>query len=762
MAFPPGIPTVTLTGRLQNVAGHTGYGIATITPDAPILASATANTLWAGPEAVSIDPATGQWSIAVIPNDAAGVSPAGWTLHVVVEASGGVVIDRHVSIPTSLGPTVDLADLISVGPNPGSIALVPGPPGPQGPQGPAGPAGATGTTGATGPAGATGPQGPQGQTGITGATGPAGPKGDTGAQGPTGAAGATGPQPPLGAAGAGSTIALRSDDPSTTNSRTPTAHASSHATGGSDPITPASIGAVASSGLDTSVAYPPAYRLPRYPQPAQILTEWQSGHGFTVPGATLVNDTSTYVRGSQCVRLTTPGDSLTYSITGATLVTADATARALRILVRVDDIATLNSLVVQLGTDNTYANGWTWTAQTGATGSNFITSGDWVLMTLGFADATALGTGPRTGLTSLRVRIRDTGAPVTVRLQAAELVADGSAVFPNGCVIITADDGFQSFVDLGRPILDQYGVVATLFLIIDRLGLSGRLTLQGAQDLQRVSGWELACHAYADSVHGATFNGVAAAQLDADCRASKAYAVANHFRGADMIAYPKGQNGKTSDGAQISDILERYFHSAFTTVNKTRETFPPPRYDGIRRISSISSYTGGYDPALITGAGGDLDKVKAAGGVLVLTFHQITTGTPGDTATVSQTDFNSIISGIASRGMTVLTAGEYLRYALTSASSSGTTVDSTTVPKKIGTPAAAGSSTLASPADHIHPRAYWAPEDHGLITWTQDPATCAGGTILGAAGTLNVARVHLPVAATVTNVVLFVSTAGRP
>lgn len=66
---------------------------------------------------------------------------------------------------------------------------------------------------------------------------PTGVQGPTGPAGPTGATGPTGPQPPLGAAGAGPTIALKSDDPSTINARTPTAHATSHGSGGSDPVT---------------------------------------------------------------------------------------------------------------------------------------------------------------------------------------------------------------------------------------------------------------------------------------------------------------------------------------------------------------------------------------------------------------------------------------------------------------------------------------------------------------------------------------------
>ncbi|MGW2580849.1 hypothetical protein ACWCYZ_05830 [Streptomyces virginiae] len=75
--------------------------------------------------------------------------------------------------------------------------------------------------------------------------GPAGPKGDQGE------AGQAGPQPPLGAAGAGADIALRSTDPTTTNSRTPTAHAASHGSGGTDPVTPAAIGAETPAGAQT-------------------------------------------------------------------------------------------------------------------------------------------------------------------------------------------------------------------------------------------------------------------------------------------------------------------------------------------------------------------------------------------------------------------------------------------------------------------------------------------------------------------------------
>lgn len=130
--------------------------------------------------------------------------------------------------------------------------------GPTGATGATGPKGDTGDVGPTGPAGPTGDTGPQGvkgdtgDTGPTGATGPAGPTGDTGATGPTGPEGPTGPAGPnidastttkgvskLSVAPVTSTnpIAVGDNDSRMTDARTPTAHATSHGSGGSDPIT---------------------------------------------------------------------------------------------------------------------------------------------------------------------------------------------------------------------------------------------------------------------------------------------------------------------------------------------------------------------------------------------------------------------------------------------------------------------------------------------------------------------------------------------
>ncbi|MGY0065120.1 hypothetical protein ACWY4P_54030 (plasmid) [Streptomyces sp. LZ34] len=185
----------------------------------------------------------GAWSADLLPN--AGIeSAAGDTLWAVMEgrALDGTPVLTRILVPETGGPywlgdlRADLSGTVSGG---GTVVYVPGPAGPEGPAGPAG---------APGPAGADGDPGP------TGAVGPAGPQGPAGPTGPKGDQGEPGPQPPLGAAGDGPTVALRSDDPTTTDARAPIAHAASHATGGSDPVPAASIGAFTQADADVLAA----------------------------------------------------------------------------------------------------------------------------------------------------------------------------------------------------------------------------------------------------------------------------------------------------------------------------------------------------------------------------------------------------------------------------------------------------------------------------------------------------------------------------
>ena len=263
MAFPAGTPVVTLTGTLPSAVAGTGYGgQAVLTPSA-VLTDTTRHAVYPGGGKTDI--VDGAFTVELIPNDAAGVGPEGWRWYVDLQPSRGQRVSFWADIHGTDGSTIHLDDLVptqapgggTVG-EPGKsayevavdegytgtvtqwLASLVGPAGEQGLQGAPGAKGDTGEPGPTGPQGDAGPAGPAGEQGATGPAGPQGPEGPEGSQGETGPAG---PQPALGAAGAGPTIALRSDDPATTNARTPTTHAASHATGATDPVTPGAIGA---------------------------------------------------------------------------------------------------------------------------------------------------------------------------------------------------------------------------------------------------------------------------------------------------------------------------------------------------------------------------------------------------------------------------------------------------------------------------------------------------------------------------------------
>lgn len=175
------LPTTrVVTGHYVNPAtGAALTGRVIFTPYPEVWTDETGDQILTGGMTATIT--AGAISVTLVTTDATGVEPATGRAWIYEERIDGLPYRRRAfALDAGVG-SVDITDLVVADPAlPGYVR------------------------GATGPAGATGPQGPQ---------------------------------PPLGAAGAGPTIALKSDDPTTTNARTPLAHAASHATGGTDPVT---------------------------------------------------------------------------------------------------------------------------------------------------------------------------------------------------------------------------------------------------------------------------------------------------------------------------------------------------------------------------------------------------------------------------------------------------------------------------------------------------------------------------------------------
>jgi len=110
MGFPTGTPVVTLTGTLPSAVAGTGYGgQVVLTPSALLTDTARHAVYPGGGKADIVD---GTFTVQVIPNDAAGILPAGWRWYVDVQPSKGKRAAFWCDIHGTGGSTVHLDELV--------------------------------------------------------------------------------------------------------------------------------------------------------------------------------------------------------------------------------------------------------------------------------------------------------------------------------------------------------------------------------------------------------------------------------------------------------------------------------------------------------------------------------------------------------------------------------------------------------------------------------------------------------------------------
>lgn len=532
----------------------------------------------------------------------------------------------------------------------------------------------------------------------------------------------------------------------------------------------------ASAIPDTSALYPGAANMPGPLQPSHVITDFQSGHGWTSSGSGTfaLNDTTSgnFISGTQAATAATGGAGAQCDVRKFAGTSYDTTGQLIRLRFRFDSITHLSELDFYAGSSS-LANCWKWSVYVPGL-SAYITSGDWITLTLLFSDATVTGSPSRTAVTDWQFQTWDDSAgTVSAHYQSVELVPDGTAVFPGGVVSVCFDDSYSTPRDNGAwSALDAAGYPATLFTITDRLGLSGYISLADIQARTDRYGWESAGHAYTDADHSVTDTGLTAAALDADARAQRAWLLASGVRGGDGYAYPLGNFGLTSDGGSVIGILRRYYSWNRTTSSRMHETWPPADRYRLRAISGISTFSGGVTPSAVET---QVTSVAAGGGWLILVFHKIVTGAPAATTECALSDFTAIVSAIQAAGIPVMTVGDVLRHydpeykATLPVSLGGTGAASAAAARtNLGTLAAAGnlSDVASASASRVNLGALAAnqlgPADHGLIAWSIPPYHIRGSdnTTTMAPGVLTVVKIPIPYATTITNIVYFLVAAG--
>lgn len=478
-----------------------------------------------------------------------------------------------------------------------------------------------------------------------------GPQGPTGPTGPTGATGATGAQGPPGDISAGGTVSGELD------------------------VT----GRLAAAGF--ALPFLPPVTRPRYfADASSTVTLFQSGHGWTTGGgvgSSNLNDTTDYVRGSQAVSVTTDGTGTGAYVQRLGMSSVNLTGKMLRVLMKIDDITHVKFVNFFVGTSS-LANNFKWIAQrvTSTTSQNWMQSGEWVSVTLQWADVnSAAGSyslsskavpSITTGFTDMRLQVvGDGGGAVKFHVQAVEVLDDTSSTFPEGVVSVTFDDSYQSAYDYARPYMENLGFRGTMFTIADVIGTSTFQTMAQLKSMQNMSGWEIAGHAYTRANHDVGYDTLDAATVHKEVQLLRAWLVDNGFP-SDNFSYPRGFFKTTTDGVSIEELVSKYFNTGRSiNYDAVRESWPPPMPLRMRAVSSVSAQIGSGSvayPANLVADGGLLDRCQQQGMWLQLTFHKITTGAATTTTECSQADFQTVMDGIAARGIKVLPIADVTRF----------------------------------------------------------------------------------------------------
>lgn len=219
-------------------------------------------------------------------------------------------------------------------------------------------------------------------------------------------------------------------------------------------------------------------------------------------------------------------------------------------------------------------------------------------------------------------------------------------------VTFAFDDGHASVFTRALPKLSAYRYPASAYVITDIVGDEGFLTLEELYALRDQHHWEIGGHAFTVAAHNLPngFDSLEGKELEDEVDGLRGWLDEHGFRRGTM-AYPKG-----AAGAEVRTLIKRDYGAGRATAMGP-ETIPA-RDNYTLRGSSLDGTT--QTPAAINEA---IDEAVASGAWLILTFHDIVTGTPGAAVEYKASDFAEIVDHVRelqeeNRDVEVLTLAE--------------------------------------------------------------------------------------------------------
>lgn len=409
-------------------------------------------------------------------------------------------------------------------------------------------------------------------------------------------------------------------------------------------VNEASILAAAITGVKNGIATNPDRKFPPLP-PRTIITAFQTGHGWTQTGngSSNLNDSATFIAGSQSIRGTTDGANTYCNLNSPTLTPIDLTGKLLVIRLRVSDPTHLSQIVVYAANDSGMSNSAGFVFTSGSGGDELLRAGEWVTVTLPFDAPTCYyaGTFVRSAVTNFRIGLRDTGAgTMTVNIQELSIIDEPTDLWPTGLVSFDFDDAYASHYTVAAPYLARYGWAGTSYPIVDAVDTANFMTTEQVKALQDTYGWTVGMHAATAAHHDAGLTTLTASEQVTEIAACRSWLKSNGLRGGDFMAYPRGM----FDANLRAHIVETAA-SARTTYRRYRESWPPAEPYMMRAISVLSSDS-------LANLQAEIDAAAKGKYWLILVFHDlVTSGATGNQWTRS--NFQSLVDYAATTGIRV-------------------------------------------------------------------------------------------------------------
>jgi peptidoglycan/xylan/chitin deacetylase (PgdA/CDA1 family) len=211
-------------------------------------------------------------------------------------------------------------------------------------------------------------------------------------------------------------------------------------------------------------------------------------------------------------------------------------------------------------------------------------------------------------------------------------------------MLITFDDGYESTYTIAYPIMQQYGIVGTVYMIVDNVGKPGYLTLEELTELHN-AGWTIADHTWSH----AYLTELTQTQLTNEFQSAINWLNQNGFSdGAYHLAYPYGAYDNT-----VIQVCEQLGIKTARTTN-----FGTISSDGVVDYLQLPTKEI-YRPTVRNDWQTYINDGIATESTTIFYLHDIVASNPSILETITTATFNQFIVDIAQTGVRTLNINQW-------------------------------------------------------------------------------------------------------